>query len=109
MGRGYTQFAFPESGAEDIWALYSAFLNYRLSDCKLLHVRQTECWCPNCNRIDMAERVESLEDLESELERLRNPDEEESRMIAFIGVPIDERIAETECRRKTHGCIRRDI
>jgi hypothetical protein len=98
MGRGYTQFAFPDTGAEDVYALYSAFLNYRLPDGKLLHVRQTECWCPTCNRIDMAERVESIDELEDEIERLRNPDDEESQMIAFIGTPVDERIAELESR-----------
>jgi hypothetical protein len=98
MGRGFIQFAFPDSGAEDEWALYSAFLNYLLPDGKLLHVRQTPCWCSNCNRIDMAEHVESLDELESELARLRNPDDEEARMLAFIGTPIEERIAEIELR-----------
>lgn len=98
MGRGYTQFAFPDSDTEDQYALYSAFLNYRLADGRLLHVRQTECWCPTCDRIDMAEHVESLEELAAELERLRNPDDEEFRMIAFIGTPVEERIAETELR-----------
>lgn len=98
MGRGFTQFAFPESGAEDMYALYSAFLYYRLPNGQLLRVRQTECWCSMCNRFDTAEVVESMEELETELDRLRNPDEEESRMLAFIGTPIEERIAETELR-----------
>ncbi|WP_164103818.1 hypothetical protein [Candidatus Laterigemmans baculatus] len=100
MGRGYTQFSFPDTEAEDEYALYSAFLNYRMPDGKLLHVRQTECWCPKCNRIAMAERVETLAELEDEIERLRNPDEDESRMIKFIGKPISERIAELELRTK---------
>lgn len=98
MGRGYTQYAFPDTNAEDVYAIYSAFLNYRLATGDLLHVRQTECWCSTCKRIDMAERVESLDELQSELERLQHPDEDESRMIAFIGVPIEKRIAETELR-----------
>ena len=98
MGRGFTQFTFPESDAEDMYALNSAFLYYRLPNGQLLHVRQTACWCSICNRIDMAELVESLEELEKELERLRKPDEKESRMIAFIGTPIEQRIAETELR-----------
>lgn len=100
MGRGFTQFSFPDTNAEDVYAFYSAFLNYRLATGELLHVRQTECWCSVCKRIDMAERVESLEDLQTELDRRRHPDEEESRIIAFIGTPIEVRIAETELRIK---------
>jgi hypothetical protein len=46
----------------------------------------------------MAERVESIDELQDEIERLRNPDDEESQMIAFIGTPVDERIAELESR-----------
>jgi hypothetical protein len=98
MGRGYTQYAFPDTGAEDAYALYSAFLNYRLPDGKWLHVRQTECWCPTCNRIDMAECIESIEELENELARLRNPDDEEAKIIAFIGKPVEERITELQLR-----------
>lgn len=100
MGRGYTQYAFPDSSADDVYALYSAFLNYRLASGELLHVRQTECWCASCERIDMAERIESLNELEQQLERLRHPDEDESCMIAFIGVPIDKRVTEAEIRIK---------
>ena len=100
MGRGYTQFAFPDTDMEDVHALYSVFLNYRLATGDVLHVRQTECWCFTCERIDMAERVDSLDELQSELQRLQYPDEDESRMIAFIGVAIEKRIAETELRIK---------
>lgn len=46
----------------------------------------------------MAERVESLDELESEFARLRYPDDEEARMLTFIGTPIEERIAEIELR-----------
>lgn len=98
MGRGYTQFSFPDSATEDEYALYSAFLNYRMPDGKLLHVHQTECWCPTCNRIDMAERMKTLAELNEELERLRNPDEATSRMLQFISTPIEEQITEMELR-----------
>lgn len=100
MGRGYTQFVFPDTGADDVYVLYSAFLNYRLPDGNLLHVRQTECWCPNCNQIDIAERIQSIVELEKELELLRNPDDddEEAFMLALLSDPIEERIADLELR-----------
>ena len=98
MGRGFTQYSFPESDAEDVFNLYSAFLNYRLHDDSLLHVRQSECWCNACNRISMAEHVESIDELESELQRLLNPDEEHRQMIAFIGTPIEDLIVESRQR-----------
>ena len=40
MGRGFTQYSFPDSGSSDTVALYSAFLDYRLPDGSFLHVRQ---------------------------------------------------------------------
>lgn len=46
----------------------------------------------------MAEQIESIDELQSELERLRNPDEEEQKFIAFIGIPLEDRIAEAETR-----------
>ena len=98
MGRGFTQFAFPDSGAPDTLALYSAFLNYKLADDKELHVRQTECWCPVCDFFVMAERIESLSELECELSNLRNPDPAEKDFLAFIYPSIDDAIAEVLAR-----------
>lgn len=98
MGRGFTQYSFPDSDAEDVWALYSAFLNYELADGSLLHVRQAESWCPECDCILMAERVPTLAELEAELAMLKNPTDEERDKINFVGGPIAERIAEQERR-----------
>lgn len=67
MGRGYTEYSFPDSSAESVLNLYSAFLDYQLEDGSYLHVRQSDCWCNTCNRIAMAERIESVEELLSEL------------------------------------------
>ena len=98
MGRGFTQFSYPDSDTEDEFALYSAFLDYEMSDGTLLHVHQTEAWCPDCDCILMAEHVQSIEELQSELDRLLNPDEEELFFIQFIGTPIEDRIVEAERR-----------
>lgn len=98
MGRGFTQYSFPDSGSGDTVALYSAFLDYRLPDGSFLHVRQQECWCPVCDCFVFAEDVPSLADLEAELARLLNPDEELQRVIAFLEVPVENRIAEARRR-----------
>ncbi len=48
----------------------------------------------------MAEWVQSLAELEAELEELLDPDEENRRKFAFIGIPINDLIAETRKRIK---------
>ena len=98
MGRGYTQFGFPDSNAEDTFALYSAFLYYRMPDGSLLHVRQKVCWCPVCEQLDMAEQIPSLVELEAELAKLLDPDEEQLRLIAFTQEPLEELISEARAR-----------
>ena len=98
MGRAFTQFKFPDSDSEDAYAVYSAFLDYRMPDGSRLHIRQRECWCPVCERIDMAEDVPSLAELQAELDRLLAPDEETLRKFAFIDIPVDDLIAETRKR-----------
>lgn len=98
MGRGFTQYAFPDSGSADSIALYSAFVDYRLPDGSRLHVRQRECWCPRCDCFVFAEDVPSLTDLEAELARLMNPDEELHQVLTFLEVTIENQIAETQAR-----------
>lgn len=98
MGRGFTQYSFPDTGSPDTVALYSAFLDYRLPDGSLLHVRQQECWCPNCDCFLMAEEVPTLAELEAELVRLMNPDEELRQVVAFLEVPIEKRIEDARRR-----------
>ena len=98
MGRGFTQYSFPDSETEDAWALYSAFLDYELADGTLLHVRQAACWCAICDCILMAEDVPSVAALESELATLENPTEEDRQLIDFIGTPLSERITEQKRR-----------
>lgn len=98
MGRGFTQYSFPDSGSADTVALYSAFLDYRLPDGSLLHVRQRECWCQVCDSFLFAEDVPPLEALETELARLMIPDEELRQALAFLEVSIEERIEDTQQR-----------
>ncbi|WP_425616661.1 hypothetical protein NA78x_000313 [Anatilimnocola sp. NA78] len=98
MGRGYTEYAFPDSGSDNVFSLYSAFLNYRLDDNLLLPVRQADCWCYTCQQITIAEQIESIDEMQAELRTLLDPNEEEKLMIAFIVTPIEQRIAELHTR-----------
>ncbi len=67
MGRGLIMYEFPDSGHESECVLFSAHLNYRLPDGERLHVRQTVAWCQSCGRFSLAERIESVADIEAEL------------------------------------------
>lgn len=74
MGRGYTQYAFPESDSPKQEVIFSAHLDYQLPDQSLLFVHQTPCWCFTCDCFQVGECIEPLEKLESDLMRLRRGD-----------------------------------
>jgi hypothetical protein len=104
MGRAYTQYSFPDSGTENAYVLYSAFLNYRLPDGSLLHVQQKECWCATCNCFLMGEHVPDVWELEIEISHLLNPDRDTQVLIAVMGRPVEELLEEIRARirwRKT--------
>jgi hypothetical protein len=100
MGRGYTKYRFPDSGAEDAWVLHSAFLNYRLQDGSLLHVRQRDCWCPKCDCFVVGEDFATVEELNVEVAQLLNPDTEQRLIIDYIGKPVEQLIEELRVRIK---------
>lgn len=95
MGRGFVEYQFPQSGRDE-WVLWSAFINYRLSDGKTLPILQQSAWCPACNRFVIAEQLPSVEELEQELVNHRSADPKTLRTWAFVsnGSPVAERIAE---------------
>jgi hypothetical protein len=73
MGRGYTQYRFPETRREE-WVLFSAFIHYRFADGSKLHILQNAAWCADCDRFVLAEEIPSIESLESELEKTKSGD-----------------------------------
>ena len=99
MGRGYTQYRFPETGREE-WVLFSAFIDYRFVDGPKLHILQNAAWCPNCDRFVIAEEIPSIESLENELKKMKSGDPETVRIWQFVsnGQPVSTRIAELEKR-----------
>jgi hypothetical protein len=98
MGRGYTEYAFPDSKAKNEFALYSAFVDYEMPDGSKLHLRQSECWCPKCDRITMAEDIPSLTELEVELNRFLNPSADDLQTFQFLGLSIEEQTEEARKR-----------
>ena len=107
MGRGFTQYAFPTSNAEDAYVVFSAFLNYRLPDDSLLFIHQAECWCSQCNRFELAEYIPTLVKLETDLnrllkgdlDRLRRDNEEDMELwMTYHGKPVEDSIEDLERR-----------
>ena len=111
MGRGYTQYSYPDDDTPDEYAVYSAFLDYILLDGSRLHVNQTDCYCSHCQRIDMAEHIETLEQLQNRIEKLRLPDSDERKMAVFIGsipdqiVELNRRIEWRRTRQSPAKCL----
>jgi len=99
MGRGYTQYRLSETGREE-WVLFSAFIDYRFPDGSKLHILQDAAWCPNCDRLVVAEEIPSIECLQSEFEKTRSGEPETIQIWQFVsnGQPISIRIAELEKR-----------
>jgi hypothetical protein len=95
MGRGFVEYQLPESGRDE-WVLWSAFIDYQLTDGTKLHILQQPAWCPVCNRFVIAEQIPAVEALEEEIARLRSGDRDTLRTWAFVsnGSPVAERIAE---------------
>ncbi len=90
MGRGYTQYSYINDDVPDEYAIYSAFLDYVFDNGSRLHVNQTDCYCPVCERIDMAEHLETVSQLQHRLEQLMIPDSKERQMAEFIGSIPDQ-------------------
>jgi hypothetical protein len=91
--------------------LYSAYLNYRLPDGSLLFVRQTDCWCAKCHGFEVAEDIPNCIELETDLRRLANGDEDERLWIRY-GTPTKElfddlrrRIEWRRTRRSPPKCL----
>ena len=111
MGRGYTQYSYPDDDTPDEYAVYSAFLDYVLVDGSRLHVNQTDCYCPRCQRIDMAEHIETVEQLQIRLQQLRLLDSEERKIAEFIGsipdqiVELSKRITWRKTRQSPAKCL----
>ena len=99
VGRGYTQYRFPETGREE-WVLFSTFIHYRFADDSKLRILQNAAWCTNCNRFVLAEEIPSIESLENELYKTKVGDEETLRIWQFVsnGQPVSTRISELEKR-----------
>lgn len=101
MGRGYTQYTFPDDEDErDVYVVYSAFLDYVLGSDEKLHVEQAGCYCPSCKAIDMGEHIESVAEYRARLDQLRDPNSREREMAEFFGPSIEKFIDELERRIK---------
>lgn len=110
MGRGYDQYAFPDSGSPKQEVIFSAYLHYQLPEDSLLFVHQNPCWCFACDRFQVGKRIEALEKLESDITRLRRGDLDPERysdsevdfeffLTYYLGhEPIAEKIAELSTR-----------
>jgi hypothetical protein len=101
MGRGYDEYLFPESGRRE-GVLYSAFIQYRLSDGTKLVILEAPAWCPACERFVVAEDIPSVVSLEEELRGLQAGDSDLLDKWEFVsnGAPVEQRIAELRRRIK---------
>lgn len=97
MGRGFSQYAFPDSNKNDAFVIFSAYLNYRLPNGLLLFVRQTECWRPDCDCFEVGGDIPSLAELESDFARLQSGDVDEALWIRY-GNPTEKLIEDLKKR-----------
>jgi hypothetical protein len=103
MGRGFEQFSFINSKAQDVFVIFSASLNYRLADGSRLDVHQDACWCSRCNTFRVGERIPTIEEVRAELQKLANPSKEEIEIWQLIGKSIEAVVADTEARLAWRG------
>jgi hypothetical protein len=111
MGRGYTQYTRLNDDRPDEYAVFSAYLYYVLDDGSRLRVSQTECYCAVCQRIDIAEHLETAEDLEHRLRQMTIPGTDERDIADFFGsIPeqmeeLRKRIVWRRTRRSPAKCL----
>jgi hypothetical protein len=104
MGRGFTQYSYPDGDLPDEYSLYSAFLDYVLDDGARIHVNQADYYCEACDHIVVGELIESVTDLEHQIDQIQNHPESDDRKIAEFAGDIPKQIAELQTRitwRKT--------
>jgi hypothetical protein len=111
MGRGFTQYSSLDGDRPDECAVFSAFLYYVLDDGSRLPVSQTECYCPVCQRIDIAEHLETVADLELRLRQISVTGTKERKIAEFfrsVSDQLDElrkRIDWRSTRRSSAKCL----
>lgn len=94
MGRGYTQYSYTSCDLPDEWSIRSAYLDYVLDDGKLLHVDQADFYCRKCDRFTVGERIETVAELQHQIDQIENhPNSRERKIAEFLG-PVSKRIAE---------------
>jgi|GEM_PF-4502621 len=97
MGRYFSQYSYVESDLPDECPLHSAYLDYVLEDGTRLHVHQADYYCPACEQFVMGEQVETIWELERQINDLENnPDSHFWLLNEFQS--IAERIAELHVR-----------
>jgi hypothetical protein len=111
MGRGFTQYSSHNGDRPNEYAVFSAFLYYVLDDGSRLRVMQTECYCPVCQRIDIAEHLETVADLEHRFQQISILGTEERKVAEFFGSISDQldelrkRIDWRRTRRSPAKCL----
>lgn len=98
MGSGFTQYGYLDVDLPDEYALYSAFLDYVLEDGTRIHVNQADYYCSACGHIVVGERIESVADLEHQIDQIQNHPESDHGKVAEFAGNIPKQIAELHTR-----------
>ena len=86
MGRGFTRYSYVDVDLPDEWPIGSAFLDYILGDGTRLHVNQADCFCTDCDHFVIGERIETVAEIEHQIDQIQNHPESNQRKVAeFVG------------------------
>lgn len=100
MGRGFTQYTYLDGDLPDELTLRSAYLHYILDDGVRLHINQADYYCPTCGHFIVGERIETVSDLEHQIDQSENNPHSNHRKIAEYFGNIPKQLAELQTRIK---------
>ncbi|MCA9093556.1 MAG: hypothetical protein KDA68_08730 [Planctomycetaceae bacterium] len=98
MGRGYTQYSYTDIDIPDECVIHSAFLVYSLEDGAQIRLKQADYFCPTCNGFVVGELIESVAEIENEIDQIQNHPDSVERLMAEWSGDISGRIAELRLR-----------